>query len=216
MRYSQPTWVSLLFNSLVSCKNIEFQWKMYVEISLIQIQIKISHPADTPPFLNTFIAVEHYSHNNILSGMGQYFNTWFRNCQDGPFLSSNLFPSIWLQDIIYVIKNSPSDEQASFLIWQLQLLILVSEPHLDPATTTLNKYASLVIFGDQSTVTMQLFFAQLMISCYQQDIPVGCVPPAWQSYVFRWSPLDASTRGVVRSHVWYFGGRSTHVPMHHG
>ena len=65
--------------------------------------------------------------------MGQLFKTWFRNCQDGPFLSSNPFPSIWLQDKIYAIENSPSDEQASSLIGQLQLLILVSEPHLDPA-----------------------------------------------------------------------------------
>ena len=29
----------------------------------------------------------------------------------------------------------------------------------------------------------------------QENIPVGCLTPTWQPYVFWWQPLDVSTRG---------------------
>ena len=41
----------------------------------------------------------------------------------------------------------------------------------------------------------------ILISLTIQDsIPVGCVPPTCQLYVFRWPPLDVSTGGG--EHVW--------------
>ena len=96
---------------------------------------------------------------------------------------------------IYVIKNSPSDEQASSLIWQLQLLILVSEPHLDPATTTLNKYASVtVIFcaADDFLLSTRQHSSR-MRTAGLTIVRVSLVTTRCQY------------QGVVRSHVWYLG-----------
>ena len=35
----------------------------------------------------------------------------------------------------------------------------------------------------------------------QENIPVECVPPVCQLYVFQWPPLDASTGGGVGPQV---------------
>ena len=47
----------------------------------------------------------------------------------------------------------------------------------------------------------------------EESIPVGCVPPVCQPYVFRWPPLDASTDGLdgggLMSNVGKGKGRST-------
>ena len=54
-------------------------------------------------------------------------------------------------------------------------------------------------------VRVQYLFEFAIKKEVQESIPVGCVPPACQPYMFWWPPLGVSSGGWVfsdRSHVW--------------
>ena len=58
----------------------------------------------------------------------------------------------------------------------------------------------------------------LFISCKQDSIPVGCLPPACQPYVFQWPLLDVSTdkgRVCPRSDVRWGGGGTLPCDLSH-